>query len=846
MPSIYRVDPSDVETFTVITNPIKTYTSSSVSGVTGSVYLFARRSHLEKDLNVDSSFVDSVHDDSHVSETLRHAQFAGRTARSSPELQNIFGRMIESYLNKVTATSRSRRSQQLLDVHRFTPPFDFNSNTLRKLVVKDTLQTYYRTSYPTAHWAYSNYNCLNFFTASSVPSDSAILYPNLDGDGGGLTSNAGHFSGSYTPSGSFSFDFYINPCYQQDQPNGIFKAGTILHLSSTYALSLVSGSSKDVNGRAQCFRLQLQLSHSADIPPSVLRANGNLATFVSGGIATGSLRGYAPANLVFLSDDNALKFNHWHHVVVRWGTQDINNGTGSFNVDGIDRGTFVIPSSTIAPRAFTAGSSQGEATVLCMGNFFEGKNSGAAEMANFFATDPALRDGLNELIGQVAVDAPTGYFFRHPLNAELHDVGIRRCYLSNDDIAASASMGPTFLDNTFAFYVPPFFVSESPYRQFVNDHGGILVTPFEEIDGSTTAPFSTALAFGVGGHYINLENYVRDFAGNVFPLLHHLTGVAITTTTDAETCNEFLYRQPFVVKRNLTILPCDDGLFVPQFQLLASETLYRAKDDLGVEELSFVNLDDMVHTSSMLFGGSAFDDGMQSAEDINSFADIQIGHTPESPFGNAGPAFVNYSRNIVSGSDVEAGAPLTIYQRTQDASSNQVTFFDVSNMFYGFRMQPGTLRLCDQSLSGSNGVIKITLKDDGRGNLYRADCLSSASTWNNVGNVYYDEGILVVKNPHVFFFGQDQYSLDFRGEQHVHVMKVDAFAPNNQLNSSSNPNFISVAPNGYPNDPEDDFVYISGLNFHDKDFNVVMKTTLAQPIMKRSGDRLLFKIKHDF
>src|SRR5262249_12285701 len=142
---------------------------------------------------------------------------------------------------------------------------------------------------------------------------------------------------------------------------------------------------------------------------------------------------------------------------------------------------------------------------------------------------------LQQLSADTGVDEPVGYAFRHPLNAELHDVAIRRCYMSDADIAASSSVGPTFLDNTFALYLPPFFVSESPYRQFVGDHGGILVTPFEEVDGSTTAPFSVALSFGVGGHYVNLENYVRDFASNVFPRLHHLTGVAIQTSTDAET-----------------------------------------------------------------------------------------------------------------------------------------------------------------------------------------------------------------------------------------------------------------------------------------------------------------------
>ena len=549
---------------------------------------------------------------------------------------------------------------------------------------------------------------------------------------------------------------------------------------------------------------------------------------------------------MFLSDDNALWHNHWHHVVVRWGTNQINNGVGTFNVDGVDRGTFTVPSSTIAPLLFASGSAQGEPTVLCLGNYFEGPNHGNFEQANFFATDPATRDGLQELIAQTGIDEPTGYSFNHPLNAELHDIAIRRCYMSDVDVAASASRGPLSLDNTFAFYVPPFFIEQSPYRKFVNVHGGILVTPFEEIDGATTTPFSVALSFGVNGHYINLENFVKDFAGEVFPRLHHLTGVAIQTTTDAETCNQFLYRQPFVVKRNLSVLPCDDGLFVPSFQLLASETLKRAVDDLQIEELSFVHLDRFVHSGTLLFGPGTFDDGTQPDSSVNAFADLQTGHTPEKPFASAGPAFISYSNTVQSGSDVEAGAPLTIFQRTQDASSNQVTFFDISNVFYGFRMQPGTFTVQDASMSGSNGAVKMTLADDGRGNVYRADCLTSASTWNSVGNVYYDEGLVVLKSPHVFFFGQDQYSMAFRGEQHVHVMKIDAFAPNNQLNSSSNPNFVSVPPTSFPNDSDDSFVYVTGLNFHDSDYNVVMKTALAQPILKRTGDRVLFKVKFDF
>jgi len=839
MTSIFKVDSSDVESFTVVTNPIRTYISSSTEGVTGSVYLFARRSSVQKDSEPDSAFIDSTHDDSHLAEILRQVQWAGRVARGSDAMQATFGRMISSYVQKVNATATSRRTQQVMDVHRFSPPATFNSNTLRKLVVKDMLQSYYKTSYPSAHWAYTNYNSLNFFTASSVPTSSVLLYPNIDGGDGGLVHHQGYCSGTYTPSGSFSFDFYINPRYQPDSPNGEFKAGTLLHLSSTYCLSLVSGTSKDVNGRAVGFRLQLQLSHSADIPPSKIKQS-------AAGVITTSSMGVRPPNsdLVFLSDNNSLWHNRWHHVVVRWGTSDINFGSGTFNVDGIDVGSFHIPSSTITPRIFSG--SRAEPSVLCVGNYYEGPNHGLNPQASFFAADPAARDGVQILLADTGKEVPTGYSFNHPLNAEVHDLAMRRCYMSNADIEYSASSGPTYLDNTFALYVPPFFVSESPYRTFVGSHGGVLITPFQEVDAATSTPFSVALSFGVGGHYINLENYVRDFASNVFPILHHLTGVALQGSTTAQTCNQFLYRQPFVVKRNLTILPCDDGLFVPSFQLLASETLGRAVDDLCLEELSFVHLDNLVHTGTLLFGGSSFDTGDSDATDVNEFADLQIGQTPESPFRSSGPAFTNYTRNIVSGSDVEFAAPLTIYQRTQDGSSNQVTIFDISNMFYGVRIKPGSLRLQDSNMSGSAGAIQMTLVDDARGNVYRADSLTSASMWNSVGNIYYDEGIIVIKNPHVMFFGDRRYDLSFRGTQNIHVMKIDALALSNHLNSSSNPSYQALPPTGFPNDPEGEFVYITGINFHDRDMNVVMKTTLAQPLLKRPGDQVLIKTKYDF
>ena len=64
-----------------------------------------------------------------------------------------------------------------------------------------------------------------------------------------------------------------------------------------------------------------------------------------------------------------------------------------------------------------------------------------------------------------------------------------------------------------------------------------------------------------------------------------------------------------------------------------------------------------------------------------------------------------------------------------------------------------------------------------------------SATWNNVGNVLYDEGIVVLKTPHLFYFNKDETNITFKGEQNLHtlILNVPAFA--NMQNSSSNPTF---------------------------------------------------------
>lgn len=784
--SFFKISPDQIETFTIVTNPQRSFVTSSL-GAVGSVYVSARRSPAEKDIQ-EVGLQAIPFSDNSLTSLVTDIQNSLSTS------VNIHDK-VASYMTAVNGRQQARRNTVALPIERYVPTPTFTENTLRKNVVRKLLFPFYRVDFPSAQWAYTNYHSMNFFTSSAVPTGSVLLYPNtVDAPPNAFV------SGTYILTGGFTFDFYVNPRFQATDGN-TFKASTLLHLSSCYAVSVVSGSQKDYNGSTQGYRVLLQLSHSADISPSIAQP------------------GTFPKNFVFQSDDNSLQFNTWHHVVIRWGTNTVNHGTGTFWIDNKPKGTFVIPSSTMAPLSFSTSGSQlrNNPDVLCVGNYYEGRNIGTSGQAYFFSANPSLRYGLEQLTSDNSLEEPSTYSFKHPFNAEFHDLIIRNGYMSDDIIISGSSKGPENLDNA-VFYLPPFFTPQSPYRQFVGDNGGVLQTPFFASDGYTDDPFNVAMAFGVGGHYINLENFTRDFANDRYPLTLQLSASQILGTTTARSANEFLYDFPQVRRRNVTILPCDDGNFVPNFQLLSSESNVSFYDDLGAEDLSFISLNDLIPTSSLF---------NFMTEESGSFFTQLAGATPESP-------------------GVEPGEVLTIYQRTRDNSSDQVTFFDISNLYYGHRIKPGTFVITDSAITGTANAFGITLKDDGRGNLYRADSVGNSPTWSSVGNVMYSEGIVVIKSPHLQFFGKDGFDVSFKGEQTIHTMRLNVFAAANTLNSSSNVNFLPLSASLGANELDDKFVYISDIFLMDKNFNVLMKTALAQPNLKRQGDSIAYKIRYDF
>lgn len=781
--SLQKLIPDNIENFSLETNPSRTYVSSS-SGVTGSVNLFARRSHIFKDTT--PAGVANINGNTFSETTVESVRDVAVMASGS----DISG-LVNHYMNVVNAEAQSQRMQQQLDIIRFVPPFDLNSNSLRKSISTTTLMQAHRVDNPRANYSVTNYNCLNFMSSSALPGDAVMLYPNE------VTTRYSVASGSqYALSGSFTFDFFIKPKYHFDADN-VYIPGCLLHLPESYSITLHSGSSVDEYGNIKGFRIGVQVDSDANTTPDA----------------------FAVGTHSFMSTDNSIDRDTWNHVTITYGGPK-NSGTGSIYINNALDSTF-----SFDPSGFRLGfynDATSDPHVLAVGNYIQSVNTGSAETSRFFAADTATREGLVELNGTSDVFGPDATTFSHPLAAEVFDIKIIDDSVS---LAQHTSMGTDGISDltNVRFYLPPFFTKESPYRQSVassyGTFGGELVTPFFEQDSSTETQFAANMAFGCGGFYVNLENYTRDFASNNYPRMWNLSAsIQTPPSTTILSANDFLYATGSVVHRLYRVLPCDEPNFVPNFGLLSDLSQDKFVNDLGNNTPGEVTLNNMI--SDTFIARSIMGSG--------SLINQQFGARPE---------------------DITTvpGNSLAVLHRTRDTSSNQCVIFDVSNMFYGKSIKPGSLTIIDPSLEYVENIMGITIKDDGKGNLYRVnDKTFTGASWASVGTVFYEEGIILIKYPQLFFTGLNQFELQFEGMQNIHVLTINAFARSGRETTSINPTYQQYALNDNANNNDPRFVYITGINVHDDNLNVIMRTRLAQPIAKKSGEKFLFKLKLDY
>lgn len=1042
--SIHRISKDFFEVFSMLTHPSQSFSSGSL-GVTGSMPIMAMpMSGVKVSDNIAflktfdvwgspyTEFVDVSADDElgTVSTDIRAAMFSD-VAEDKSEF-------FEAYLGAVTSYPSLQSQYIQFPVTRSFPRYHLTKELKKLNVIKDVLIPHYRQNYTNCDYSYINYHSLNFFTGvfdhrngsnrTAFPTGSVLIYPNMTStyahpnptgrsfqEGatrlnalGEIIDSPGPGDPPYIPQAGFTFEFYINPKYTTDDPvqhvlierdaGSHFRPGTIMHVSSTYAISLMTGSSTDRYGHPNGYRLLLQLTNSADIPPACFgltefNAAGEEGQFLKASeylkLADGGLYKHdTNDNFAFISSDNGLSRNNWHHVAVRWGTKDLNEGTGSIVIDGKIDSYFHTASlssmnSIASPVQYTEkhwtddpGSvvrviSGSDPDALFIGNFYEGSNtfSENTEILRFFNTVSGTHCGFSASIGPGRINPwdgskedpvaylkndPIEFNFRHPLNAEIHDIRIYDGYRTLEQIGLDKERGPADFKNLLA-YIPPLFLERPRHRSHIlrGPHFGAAARAGSFTDvrtavymaggsktnrppllggirmsSGTDTPFNTLLGYQNGALSISLENFTCELVRNRYPRLERLfeanlpgkgyTEEGLSTSTqkgagDLPTgdlqklsADDLYHLSPDNTKRNLTILPCDNGMFAPDYTLILTGTQILE----GAASLDHRWLwgppggtpgDPTMWDLGYRFA-EAFPDGYEIVWDVNTITFPQsmvtgshermtarmtndlnivnpmyislrnyvdadtfinsIGPMSETlsaildPYGTPRPAYkfptpdlpgkiwdsTLYEPSYTS----EIIRYLPIYAANRDVDSNQVSWFDISNLYYGNRILPGSFNIRDIDLTGSNGKIPMRLRDDARGGLYRSDCETPQATWNTVGNIFYDEGLVIVKSPHISRFGKSQYEMSFKGENPVHVFTVNVPCPAGQVNVSSNATFTEFAPTMNANEESDSFVYVTGIDMLDNNLNVIMRASLAQPMTKRTIDEFLFRLKMDF
>jgi len=98
----------------------------------------------------------------------------------------------------------------------------------------------------------------------------------------------------------------------------------------------------------------------------------------------------------------------------------------------------------------------------------------------------------------------------------------------------------------------------------------------------------------------------------------------------------------------------------------------------------------------------------------------------------------------------------------------------------------------------------------------------------------------------MYLFGLNSFTASFRGEHKKFIKSISVMAEQGSINLSRNSSFKKFSPTQSLTETDNEFVYITGVNLHDKNFNVVMRAKLAQPVQKRDSDEFMFRLRYDF
>lgn len=811
--SIFKLNKDYFETTQLELNPQRTFNSSS-SGITGSVDLYYGKSSKIKDLKYDFSYklkLDTALD----------------KAKSNDDI-NLYLNEISNASDDVTYNKYITREIPgpfikgglIITGSEITP--DKQSKLAYFKSSLENLNDYYKVINSHFGYSISNYFSLNFFSIDGENNDRSLLYlvPSIrrkyseiyDSE---FVDNT-ILNQELTP---FTLDFYINPRYTD--VSGSYNAGTIFYISGVISLSLIDNHDYDIDNNLKSFKLLLQLGNDSNTVPT----NDLTGTYI-------------------FTSSNSIEHNTWNRITVRWGGEYTNNGTGSIYINDSLDSNFHYPGNTIGTYQINdimpifIGN---HSTVTNSKNFFNQSNLNKGTIGWFDTTDPTIN-------------------FTNQLNAELHHILFSRTYYTDSEIFSFSNslknitkqfedLGSTTLvsgsfhssnkkieinnyfnnkDHDILYVIPSFWYKIKKFDQFSNE---IL---------TQSTPYNLYSAFNTGVHDLNVENFLLNYASRfIEKSVPYIFGCDLTVNnTDDSFYIDFKNRV-----RNLLLLPCDDGNFLHDSSIIKNEIKFNC-DVVNPIIKKYINdqifnksYDQTIEILKTIYSNNEyfFEPGLLNLK--NNFKFIEAIKEFDLS-GSYNQIETKIPQNITGLDRLVTQGEFLIYKNTSYDIYNNFSVFNISNLYYGSYIKENSLFLIDENYQGFS-KIRITLKDNGEGVLYRADSKTKHAEWSKVGNLYGNEGFITVLSPALHRFGKNNFSIQLNGTQSVYVYKINAILPGGKVNKSVNTTWTD-----YENDNE--YVYITDINLHDNNYNVVMKAKLAQPIYKGKNDRFMIRLKYDF
>lgn len=198
--------------------------------------------------------------------------------------------------------------------------------------------------------------------------------------------------------------------------------------------------------------------------------------------------------------------------------------------------------------------------------------------------------------------------------------------------------------------------------------------------------------------------------------------------------------------------------------------------------------------------------------------------------------------------------------------SGSFTCFHIPSMFYGRNIATGTVALTVNSFAGApfgyDSTGTIYWVDDGIGRIWQVPSLTSSwqSGTSIVGNVFYNEGLIVFTHPdwrwHQLLLSssltmaEPHISLQFDGSYHIKSMLAMCRMNPADVNASNNPTYYITDETGkrWARDWEEQteaITYVTAVGIYNEERQLVAVAKIAQPIRKRERDDIDIKLRMD-